>query len=185
MYGLTRRSIELRFKEHLKLLDSNRNQLIHKAIKKYGKDKFYVEFLEECDEKIMSEREQHYITLYDTVKLGYNLTNGGLPYANFKMIEEDVILKICNDYEAGLSLRDLSQKYFISRSKLSQLLIDNNIQIRPRVSKIIKSQILKLNEVKDYLNQGKSYAEISRIFNVSKTSVRKFVIKHNLENIKQ
>ena len=53
------------------------------------------------------------------------------------------------------------------------------------VSKIIKSQILKLNEVKDYLNQGKSYAEISRIFNVSKTSVRKFVIKHNLENIKQ
>lgn len=44
--GLTTRTVEIRFKEHLKLLKSNQSQLIHRAINKYGKNNFYVETLE-------------------------------------------------------------------------------------------------------------------------------------------
>ena len=183
--GLTTRNITIRFKEHLKLLESSRNQLIHKAIKKYGKENFYIELLEECDENIMSEREQYYISFYDTIMSGYNLTNGGLPYAKFKSIDKEQILEICNYYKIGLSLRDLSQKYSISRDKLTQLLIENNIEIRSKSCRIINPQILKIDEVKEYLSSGKSYAEIARIYNVAGSSVRKFVIKHNLKNIIQ
>ena len=41
--GQTLQGSDVRFNQHLKLLKSNENQLIHKAIKNYGKVKFYYE----------------------------------------------------------------------------------------------------------------------------------------------
>ena len=66
--GLTTRTVEIRFKEHLKLLKSNQSQLIHRAINKYGKNNFYVETLEECSENLLDEREMFYIEKYNSIK---------------------------------------------------------------------------------------------------------------------
>lgn len=77
--GKTIDTIENRWKTHLK--DSNKkffeSRPLYKAIKKYGKENFIIEQLEECSYKILNEREQYWINILDTYKNGYNATLGG------------------------------------------------------------------------------------------------------------
>ena len=75
--GQTIQGSEERFKQHLKLLKSNEKQLIHKAIKKYGKEHFYFEVLEDnIDIEYLDDREEYWIAKYDSVNKGYNLCDG-------------------------------------------------------------------------------------------------------------
>ena len=51
---------------------------ISKAIKKYGKGEFKKYTLEECDIKVLNDREQYWIKHYNTfLGEGYNMDNGG------------------------------------------------------------------------------------------------------------
>jgi hypothetical protein len=51
---------------------------ITRAIKKYGKQNFKKEILEECKTiKELSNREKYYIKLYNATELGYNISPGG------------------------------------------------------------------------------------------------------------
>ena len=49
----------------------------HKALRKYGKDNFTQEIIEEVDDKLLDEREIYWIRFYDSFKHGYNSTVGG------------------------------------------------------------------------------------------------------------
>ena len=76
--GKTNRSVNHRIKEHMN--DINRtNFYFHKALKKYGKDKFSWEIIKRCnnyDELIYSE--QFFIKSFNTkIPNGYNMTDGG------------------------------------------------------------------------------------------------------------
>jgi len=54
--------------------------LVKRAIKKYGKENFQVELLEEVETKeLMDEREIYWIKLYDAknIDIGYNISDGG------------------------------------------------------------------------------------------------------------
>lgn len=67
--------IEYRWKRHLWASD---NCAIHLAMRKYGNNNFSFEVLEECDKSILNEREQYWITYYNSiVPNGYNMTQGG------------------------------------------------------------------------------------------------------------
>jgi group I intron endonuclease len=72
--GITKFSIEERFLQHTK-----RGFILTEAIKKYGKEQFYVELITECESAENAyELEQYYIKEYNTkVPNGYNLTDGG------------------------------------------------------------------------------------------------------------
>lgn len=76
--GKTETSIEERWKKHV--WDANNlkeNSKIHSSIKKYGKENFSIEVIEECSSDIINEREKYYIKKYNTVKDGYNISLGG------------------------------------------------------------------------------------------------------------
>lgn len=67
--------IEKRWKKHLAAQD---DFLIHKAIRKYGKNNFNFTILEECDIKDLDEKECYWIKFYDTIiPNGYNMVTGG------------------------------------------------------------------------------------------------------------
>lgn len=76
-----------RWKQHLQLAKSksnlNENNSAHsmpiiRAIGKYGVDQFKFRVLEECDDKIVNERETYWIEKFDACgKNGYNITLGG------------------------------------------------------------------------------------------------------------
>ncbi|MBD3878755.1 MAG: GIY-YIG nuclease family protein [Quinella sp. 1Q5] len=71
--GKTKRSTEVRFKEHVK-----EKTYIGKAMRKYGIESFTVEVLEECPVEKLNEREIFWIaTLGSKAPNGYNLTDGG------------------------------------------------------------------------------------------------------------
>jgi len=53
--------------------------ILTQAIKKYGKENFQKEILEECDESVVDSREIYWISLLNSSdrNVGYNLTKGG------------------------------------------------------------------------------------------------------------
>lgn len=77
--GQTKRSIQRRFKSHIS--EANRNlydTYLHRSIRKYGKENFTIELLEECNSDNISKREIFWIqTLNTKAPNGYNLHEGG------------------------------------------------------------------------------------------------------------
>lgn len=78
--GLTKRSIQERFNEHLKA-SINSDLLLHRAIRKYGKEYFIVKRVDDTIYRDCAEDlEYHYIKAYNcfcNVGHGYNMTEGG------------------------------------------------------------------------------------------------------------
>lgn len=75
--GQTKYSIEKRWKEHLYNVDK-RDQTLYLAMRKYQKDNFYIEQLEEVELHLLDEREIFWIQELKTVSPnGYNITSGG------------------------------------------------------------------------------------------------------------
>lgn len=89
--GKTNLTIKKRFQQHCK--DSKRrkceNRPLYKAMNKYGIEHFHVELVEECSDKIVSEREIYWIEQYGSFKNGYNATMGGdgKHYIDYDMVE--------------------------------------------------------------------------------------------------
>ena len=61
--------------------DVSYNSALHNAIRKYGKEHFYWEVLEECEASLLDEYERKYIELYNSISPnGYNILSGGQQY---------------------------------------------------------------------------------------------------------
>lgn len=82
--GITTLDPEERFKSHIKASKAKKLNLclIHKAIKKYGKEQFLLTTLEQCFQHELGEREIYWISkmktfVNDYPNLGYNMTLGG------------------------------------------------------------------------------------------------------------
>lgn len=79
--GCTSWTVQSRWKRHITAAKTGSEQLIHKAIRKYGQDSFSVECLETVpgtrEDLLLAERI-HVESLGCLVPLGYNLTPGGV-----------------------------------------------------------------------------------------------------------
>ncbi len=89
-------NIERRFQEHCQKGEASRIPL-DIAIKKYGKDAFNFEIIEECPIEKLNEREAYWIKYYNTIETGYNCSEGGdqqsvgINNGRSKLTEDDVI----------------------------------------------------------------------------------------------
>ena len=88
--GKTLSTIESRWREHLHEATKIRHEQrpLYAAIKKYGKENFSIEPLEECSYENINERERYWIELLGSFKNGYNATLGGdgAQYADYDLI---------------------------------------------------------------------------------------------------
>ena len=78
--GITNRSINIRWKQHIQRMSDNVNNRFHNAINKYGLENFeinYIDYTGQCDYEELKEIEAHFIKKYDTYNNGYNSTKGG------------------------------------------------------------------------------------------------------------
>ena len=100
-YGDTLFGYKTRFKHHLvnafTKSKSNDCPRLYNAIRKYGKDNFKIELLEECSMDERAEREKYYIQQYNTNndEYGYNISLGG-DGRSVSYVNEDIRLKISN-----------------------------------------------------------------------------------------
>ena len=53
------------------------NFLIHKAMREYGINNFFVVEIEKCNDELLDDKEKYYINKYDSYYNGYNSTPGG------------------------------------------------------------------------------------------------------------
>ena len=93
--GQTSKSLDERWKKHLKEAKRNSNCTFHCAIRKYGAEAFehkilceiYRETTEQLKE-VLDYYECYYIKYYDSYNHGYNMTTGGDGMIGFKASEE-------------------------------------------------------------------------------------------------
>lgn len=73
------KDIKERWKSHRWALNHGKhiNKHLQASWNKYGQEAFIFSVLEECDENKLQEREEYYISYYDSYNNGYNLTTGG------------------------------------------------------------------------------------------------------------
>lgn len=84
-----------RFEEHIAAAERGEKGLLYDAIRKYGKENFRIELLEEgiTNRTELGEGEKHYIKIYNTYAFskdgfGYNMTIGGEGTSGYVYTEE-------------------------------------------------------------------------------------------------
>lgn len=83
-FGQTVKSIEKRYKQHLRAAQRGENTKLCKAIRKYGSKNFTIEGVISVEASSLQALkakldflERHFIQKYDTRRNGYNMTDGG------------------------------------------------------------------------------------------------------------
>ncbi|MGM7635535.1 helix-turn-helix domain-containing protein [Bacillus sp. Hm123] len=173
--GQTIQNPEDRFKQHLKLLKTNENQLISKAIRKYGEKSFEFTILESnIPEEKLNEKEIDYIQKLDTLyPNGYNLSEGGQKAKRQPVLleKETSILKWIDE---GKSLREIALILGVTHPTVKTILNRNQIQpikrskYKPVITEEEKSKIAQL------YRDGLSTKEIAILLNRSERGVRRY-----------
>ena len=89
--------IERRWTEHCL---PSANSLIAKAIQKYGKEQFSFQVVEECMPEQLDEKEEYYISHYNTVvPNGYNVMDWVDGHATYFNIDKEVLENLFNDIQ--------------------------------------------------------------------------------------
>lgn len=123
--GKTSHTVEYRWNLHKRDYHYFKYPL-YNAISKYGVDHFWAETLEECDDKILSEREQYYIEKYDSYLHGYNATLGG---EGNRKYDYDEILRLWRD---GYTIKSISRKIGAHPDVIGKILGDFGVSKKER-----------------------------------------------------
>ena len=76
--GQTWMGIEKRFADHKSDRDSNQYSKLHRAMRKHGKDNFYIQLLTVANTQETADYwEVYFIAKYDSLRSGYNIRAGG------------------------------------------------------------------------------------------------------------
>ena len=90
--GSTTRTLKIRFAQHCNT-KKNRRMPIVQAIRKHGRNNFKIETLETCSSiEELIEKEKFWIKELDTLKKGYNATEGGFGlsgYHHIRMMQKE------------------------------------------------------------------------------------------------
>lgn len=98
----------------------NPTKILYQAMKQFGIDNFIFEVLEECDKTELFEKEQYYISLYNSLEPnGYNMQMG----QNYrKEVSEEAVQGIQQDLiENILSRKEISEKWNVSPCYVSNI----------------------------------------------------------------
>lgn len=120
--GQTTMTVEERFNSHKKpsTEKQKKNYKIYNAMRKYGRDKFYVETLETgISADKLDEREIEYIAQYDSFRNGYNSTPGGDGRILNKINCEDELLSLAKN---GVSADELATRYGVNKATIFRTL---------------------------------------------------------------
>lgn len=179
--GQTRTSVDQRWKEHLRHAQYG-DQVINRAMKKYGIDKFYIETLEICDVSILDEREIYYIDLYDSTdkSKGYNVSIGGnTPKFKRKALSiSDLIDLYVNK---GFTLEEIASKFEVSRYIISTELRNAGITIRDRHDSASRYNKIPKETLENALKIGKSLRGSAKVLNIPYSTFKKACVYNNIE----
>lgn len=179
--GQTRVTVEKRWKEHLRHAAYG-EQVINRAMKKYGIDKFYIETLEVCDAELLDEREMYYIALYDSTDKtkGYNVSIGGnTPKFKGKCLDIPTLIDLY--INKRFSLQRIGEKFGVSCYIIKRELVKAGIEIRDRHDSATRFSYLKKEDLLDALELGASLRGAAKLMEVPYPTFRKSCLYHGIE----
>lgn len=179
--GQTRTSVEQRWREHLRHAQYG-DQIINRAMKKYGVDKFYIETLEICNIKLLDYREMYYIDLYDSTNKskGYNVSIGGnTPRFKRKILSISDLVDLYTNKK--FTLEEIATKYEVSRYIISTELKNAGIIIRDRHESSARFNKIPIYVLRKYLEKGKSLRKAAKLSNIPYPTFRKACIYNHIE----
>lgn len=166
------------------------NQVFHQAIRKYGIDNFQFEILEECKDRNSANKQENYWInkLNSMTPNGYNNSEGKLVGVRKyeSKISPDNLKLLIQDLQNGVKIRDISKKYGISYSYVSD--INNGSRLKQdnliyplqknrlddefylQVVNLLKNTDLSIGQIATQLNKARD--TISRINNGSTQKIR-------------
>ena len=122
-------NVKQRFQSHCKPSSSQDNDLVSRAIQKYGRNHFWYEILESQIENY-DQREKYWISYYNCIRPnGYNISEGGdyppvqkgTHYPESKLTDKQLNELIYDLQYTQLSYSQLSDKYDLSKSSIYEI----------------------------------------------------------------
>lgn len=104
-------------------VDSHKRFSLHYAIKKYGVENFDFSLIEEIPNTRLNEREQYWISYYDTYNNGYNETLGGGGFQKYDYEE------IAKTYQQIPSLRKVANLFGCDTNVVHNACVANHVPI--------------------------------------------------------
>ena len=179
--GQTKVSVDTRWKEHLRHARYGQ-QLINRAMRKYGVGNFYIETLEICDISVIDYREMYYIELYDSTNKskGYNISIGGkTPKFKRKALSISTLVDLYTNQ--GFTLDEIANKFEVTRYIITTELKNAGITIKDRH----REREIFTNYSKEILikalQENKTLRKAAKSLNMNYTTFRKACIYNNIE----
>ena len=179
--GQTKVSVDIRWKEHLRHAKYG-DQIINRAMRKHGIDKFYIETLEICSLDILDYREMYYIDLYkstDKTK-GYNVSIGGkTPRFERKVLSISTLVDLYKNQ--GFTLDSIAKQFNVSRYTITTELRNAGITIKDRYRQEEIFSSLDKAMIINALQEHKSLRKAAKSLNIKYSTFRKACIYNNIE----
>ena len=179
--GQTRTSVNQRWLEHLRHARYGK-QVINRAMRKYGTNKFYIETLEICEVTLLDTREMYYIDLYDSTNKskGYDVSIGGnTPRFKRPILSiSDLINLYVNEQ---FTLEDIANKYNVSRYIISTELKNAGIALRDRHESAEKVSKIDITLIREALQNTTSLRKAAEYAGVKYSTFRKACIVNHIE----
>lgn len=179
--GQTRTSVSQRWAEHLRHARYG-EQVINRAMRKYGVDKFYIETLEICDIKYLDEREIYYIDLYNSTdkSRGYNVSIGGsTPRFKRKVLSISDLVHFYVD--ENFTLEEIANKFKVSRYIISTELKNAGVTIRDRHKSAERVSKIKVEVIKEAIKNTTSLRQAAKYAGIKYSTFRSACIFHHIE----
>lgn len=181
--GQTTKTLEERFQKHCwgtTIKDKyHLNMAIKKAIKKYGKENFTIELIEEVELDKLDEREVYWISFYNSYYKGYNCTLGGQNGATIKYSlswsEENEVIEA---KYLGFSSKEIGEAYHIDRSTVHNIFKRHNLKMpnkRNLEDRINKDAFIQ------FLSTNPTLKEVENKFKICRCSVFNYLKRHHIE----
>lgn len=152
--GKTLESVDKRWAEHLHDYnrDRNKDRPLYRAMKKYGCNNFEITTVEECSVDELNNREQYWISMFDSFKHGYNATIGGDGKA---FVDSDFIIYLWNN---GLNIKQIKNQTGYDCCTIRKYLSLNGITKQEIHNRLIKERSMPVAMI------DKNSGEIIKMF---------------------
>ena len=174
--GQTRQPLKRRWEHHLFLAD-NGDTVLYRAMKKYGKDNFYIELIEEIDNELLNEREVYWIDKFSSLAPnGYNSTLGGdgVTIYNHKEIIE-YYLNVANNSMVKTALH-----FKCNVQTVMNIVRANNLKVQERGSWSFKP-VVQLDLNGNFIAEYDSITHAAEAMSIPVANIHSVVSNNNLQ----
>lgn len=161
-------------------LDKHQNKHLQAAWKKYGEESFEFEIVEYCSLEVLLKREQYYIDLYDTYKLGFNRMPLAASPRGRKYTEEEKVRRALSrktSWNKGLARTDEQKKAQSDKMKgrvgwSRGIVKSEKRKIEQRATAVNKKIVLILNkQTLQIIKEYESLSDLARELSVKRETI--------------